>query len=253
MTLEAAREEVPPAVPDPEPSSDSPELIPIETPELTPVQTRDIGPVLASFMLADRLDLHRDLLPLQLGARVWNVSLASDPAFKVMYLTFAGGGDFLLRRIEDPNRLRGEGVIVTLDPQTHYRFKVSANFLNPVRGSTVHVDPVQGTRGPTHKFPTGKVVDAVKARSVVFQTGGREYWTLYGTDVDPATDRLAGTRSLLFINEAGISSKAWAVAEGSLAPDTPMALELKGARVVLVKTTDGRLRIHQASPSAPSD
>ncbi len=226
------------------------------TPRVSPAHPSFAGPLLGSFKLAERLDAHRNLLNRQLGTQAWDISMASDPNFKVQYLALskpdalkgspglAGPGAFLLKRIDDLNRLRGDGVVVDVDSQTHYRVKVSINIFNPVRGSTVNLDPVNGTRGPSHKIKTGEVLDQVKGHSFVFRAGGKEFWLLYGTDVDPKTDALANTRSLVFVNEAGLDSKAWPVAEAQLAADSAINVDLGGTGLTLVRTADGTLRIH---------
>ena len=54
-----------------------------ETPKITPAPPNLAGPLLGSFTLAERLDIHRNLLNRQLGAQAWDISMASDPEFKV--------------------------------------------------------------------------------------------------------------------------------------------------------------------------
>lgn len=215
-----------------------------EPARVSPFRPEALDPLLGSFALAERLDFHRTLLNRQLGALHWDFSMASDSEFKTKYLTFSRPQTLLLRRIEDLNRLRGEGIVVQIDANTQYRAKVSINIFNPVRGSTLSLDPVNGTQGPAHKIKTGVVLDAVKAHSYVFKAGGKEFWLLYGTDVDPKTDQFAATRSLVFVHEAGLDSKAWTLAEAQLTPDRPVAVDLGGTSVTLVRASDGTLRIH---------
>lgn len=215
-----------------------------ETPRLFPFQPGRVNPLIGSFKLAERLDIHRALINRQLGALAWDLSMASDSQFKVQYLTLSRPPTLLLKRIDDLNRLRGEGVVVSIDAQTHYRAKVSISIFNPVRGSTLNLDPVNGTRGPSHKIKTGELLDRVKANSYVFKANGKEFWLLYGTDVDPKTDQLAGTRSLVFVHEAGLDSKAWPIAESQLAPDAAVGVDLGGTKIALTRGSDGILRIH---------
>lgn len=211
-----------------------------------------VGPLLGVMPLTERLDSHRDMLRLRLGASDWDVSVAADSKFEVQYLTFRQGETLLLHRLKDLNELRGDGVVVRIDQRTAYRFKVSINIFSPVRGSTLNITPEAGTQGPAHKMKTGAVLDAVKGESFVFKAEGKEYWALFGTDVDPATDRLAQSRSLLFINEAGMSSKAWPVAETALPAGAPTAVTLENTKLVMVRGADGRLSIHAAGKAAPS-
>lgn len=213
-------------------------------PVLFPIAPRAVGPALGTVNLAAQLDRHRTMIQRQLGALPWHISMASDPKFQVQYLTLFRAPALVLKRIDDLNRLRGDGVVVQADDQTQYRIKVSINIFSPVRGSTVNIDPVNGTRGPSHKLKTGAVLDAVKANTFVFKTGGKEFWLAYGTDVDPATDRLAATRSLLFVHEAGLDSKAWPVAESQLPLDQAVGIDLGGTQLSLVLASDGNLRLY---------
>lgn len=210
------------------------------------------GPLLGVMPLPERLDSHRDLLPLRLGANDWDVSIAADSKFDVQYLTFRRGETLVLHRIKDLNELRGDGVVVRIDERTAYRFKVSINIFSPVRGSTLNITPEAGTQGPKHALKTGAVLDAVKREAFVFKAEGKEYWTLFGTDVDPATDRLAQTRSLLIINEAGMSSKAWPIAEAALPVGAPTAVSLENTKLVMTRGADGRLSINAAGKGAPT-
>src|SRR4029077_2095639 len=102
-----------------------------------------------------------------------------------------------------------------------YNFHVSINIFNPVRGSTMEIHASQGTQGPDHDISTGEILDLLHAKSFVFSARGSEYWMLHGTDVDPNTNALANTRSLLFIHYAGTSTKAYPVAEASLPVGQP--------------------------------
>ena len=231
-----------------------PEIVPVETPrepvivkpEIFTPDFNSLGAPLGSFNLLARLNTHRDLMTLQLGNTVWNVSSAADPKFEMLYLTFQNKDRVLTRRIKDLNSLRGEGVIVEVEPGVSYRFKVSVNIFSPVRGSTLHVTPVNGTQGPAHSMKTGAVLDAVKRESFVFKSGDKEFWVLFGTDMDPQTNDFAQTRSLLFINEAGLSSKAWPVPESSLADDKPLGIALGETRISLLKGADGMLKFFSA-------
>ncbi|MEK9144906.1 MAG: hypothetical protein AAB339_04785 [Elusimicrobiota bacterium] len=227
-----------------------PEIVPVEAPrepvlvkpEIFTPDLGSLGAPLGSFTLSERLDSHRDLMTLQLGGTVWNVSAAADPKFEVLYLTFQNKDRLIARRIEDLNSLRGEGVVVEVEPGVSYRFKVSVNIFSPVRGSTLQVTPAGATQGPSHKMKTGAVLDAVKRESFVFKAEDKEFWVLFGTDMDPQTNGFAKTRSLLFINEAGLSSKAWPVPESSLAEDKPLGIALGDTRITLQKGSDGTLK-----------
>ncbi len=204
------------------------------------------GALVGKILLPTILDKHRNLMNRQLGASNWDISLAGDAGFKTYFFTFAQGDKLVIAPMGDPNRLRGDGVNVRIDPATAYNFKVSINIFDPIRGSTLNITPIEGTKGPKHGIKTGLVLDAIKAKSYAFKTGGKEYWLLHGTDVDPKTNRLTDTRSLLFINEAGMSSKAWPLAESQLEAGKPLAVDFNGKRLVLTRSAAGELSINEA-------
>ena len=179
--------------------------------------------------LASQLDRHRSLFRLKFGARDWDVSVAGDAGFSKYFLTLRDGAELRIAPLGDLNRLHGEGIDIAVEPGVAYNLKLAVNILNTVRGSTLEFKPVQGTRGPKHGVKSGVLLDAVKARSTVFSADGKEYWALYGTDVNPATGGLSDTRSFLFVHMDGLSSKAWPVAEGALTPNQPYRVELKSS------------------------
>lgn len=214
-------------------------------PTPNPLQPLQIpGEKIGSIKLADLLDRHRDMLVRPLGAWTWAIGPAGDPGFKNFYLTFLKPDAFTIAPLGDLNRLRGDGINITIVPGTTYNFKVAINIFNPVRGSTLKITPVSGTSGPKHEMKTGVVLDAIKAKSFIFNANNKEYWMLLGTDVDPATNALAKTKSFLIINEAGVKSKAWPLAEASLEPGKPVHVDLEGTQLVLIKSPEGELSVH---------
>lgn len=207
-------------------------------PNLSPIlKDKALGSELARIALASQLDRHRALLRLKFGERDWDVSIAGDAGFSRYYLTLRDGADLRLAPLGDLNRLRNEGVDISVAPGVVYNFKLSVNLFSPVRGSTMQIRPAQGTRGPSHAIKTGVLLDAVKDRAAVFTADGKEYWALYGSDVDPATGGWAATRSFLFVHMDGLSSKAWPMAEAALTPNQPYRAELKST-VALTRTAD---------------
>lgn len=228
------------------PRDEEPKEPVLQDPKLAPIAPWETpGPLIGTVKLASQLDRHRDLIAKPLGTATRLVSAAGDAAFKSYFMTFARGAEFVIAPLGDLGRLRGEGIDIRIDADTFYNFKVAINILNPVRGSTFKMTPLAGSRGSYQDIKTGAILDAVKARSFVFAADGSEYWLLEGTDVDPATGRLAGTRSFLFIHEAGTETKAWPVAESALPLGEGIAATLGETRLVLVRV-DGELRLHQA-------
>lgn len=222
---------------------------PVLQPPLRPAPLRPSGgPVkeVARVDLAAQLDKQRAVLARQLGAAPRDIGVASDAGLNKYYLTFTPAGQpgpVTLAPLGDLNRLRGSGVDARVDASTIYNFKVSVNIFSPTRGSTLHIKPSQGTQGPGHETKTGTVLDAVKARASVFRAGGKEFWLHYGTDVKPDGSGFDETRSFLIIQENGLSSKAWPLAESALNPDVPGTVDLAGVRVVLTRTSAGALII----------
>lgn len=218
----------------------------LQNPQPQPLPpSQQLGAVVGRAKLAQQLDRHRDLLTRQLGRSVWDIGVAGDAAFKTYYATFRQGSRLVLAPLGDLNRLRGDGIDVTIEPGVVYNLHVTINIFNPVRGSTLEITPARGTVGPEHEVKTGVLLDSIKAHSFVFSSQGVEYWMLYGTDVDPKTNQLAGTRSLLFMNEAGMNSKAWPLAEDSLKVGEPTAVSFGDKRLVLTRSAEGELLIQQ--------
>lgn len=219
----------------------------LQDPKLAPLGSKEApGKVVGSLKLADQIDRHRDLLTRQLGSAPRLVSVAGDAAFKTYFMTFAWAGQLVIAPLGDLNRLRGDGIDIRVDADTAYNFKVSINIFSPVRGSTLKMKAIQGTQGPNHDVKTGVILDAVKARSYVFNAKGKEFWLLAGTDVDPATNRLTDTRSLLFIHEDGTSSKAWPIAESALPAGQASSVAFGDVKLILTRSAEGQLTINEA-------
>jgi hypothetical protein len=207
-------------------------------------QAQKLGEVVGQVDLKTLLDHHRDLLKAhQLGRKPYDISVAGDPGFKNYFLTFQQASGLLIAPLGDLNRLRGEGIDVTVEPGVVYNFHASINIFNPVRGSTLEIHPTKGTQGPRHDVNTGSLLDMVKAKSYVFSADDNEYWVLHGTDVDPKTNKLTDTRSFLFIHEAGMSTKAWPVEESSLPVGQAVNVTFGDAQLTLTRSAAGLLTI----------
>ncbi|MBI3547607.1 MAG: hypothetical protein HY078_01005 [Elusimicrobia bacterium] len=204
-----------------------------------------LGRSLGSFDMNERLDIQRDMIVKQLGAQTWDMGIAGDSEFKVLYFTFRRPGVLLIKRINNIQDLRGRGVDVQLDGQTTYNFKVEINIFNPVRNSKLKISPVSGTRGPAHEMTTGDLLDSWKARSFVFESRGKEYWLLYTTDVDKNTDQLANTRSFVYFHENGMNSKFWPVAEQKVIVGQPLSVDLGGNSITMNRAADGKVELSE--------
>lgn len=220
---------------------------PVLQPPLRPAPFAD-GPraaTVARVNLAAQLDRQRRLLARQLGSRPWDIGVAADAGLRGYFLAFTepGSQSTMLAPLGDLNRLRGAGVDARLDASTVYNFKVAVNLFSPTRGSTLQLRPVQGTRGPQHDVRTGALLDVVKAHAAVFRVKGKEYWLLYGTDATPDGSGFADTRSLLFIHENGLNSKAWPLAESRVPVAAAVSVDLEGTRLTLQRTSSGELLV----------
>ena len=203
------------------------------------------GAVVATASLASIVENSRHLMTRTFGARALELGVATDAAFKSYFLTFTEGKSTTLAALGDLNRLRGAGVDARVDSSTVYNFKVSVNILSPVRGSTFKMTPVQGTRGPQNDVKTGALLDSIRAKSLIFKARGQELWMFYGPDAKPDASGYADTRSFLFIKEAGLSSKAWPLAESALPLDSAAAVDLGGLKLTLTRTSAGDLLIRE--------
>lgn len=196
--------------------------------------------------LAAQLDRNFHLTSQVFGARPLDLGAATDAAFSKFYLTFSDAKGTALAPLGDLNNLRGAGVNIRIDAGTVYNFRVQVNIFNPARGSTLKMTPTAGTRGPSHDMKTGAVLDAARSRATLFSAGGQEFWVFYGRQVLPDGSGFAADRSFLFVHEAGLSSKAWPLAESALKPGAAAVVDLGGTRVALTRTPEGMLLIRSA-------
>lgn len=221
---------------------------PVLQPALKPVPVapaRVQGSPLAVVDLASALDRNLHITNYRFGAVARDLGVATDAGFKSFYLAFSDKGETTLAPLGDLNRLRGPGVDARVDASTVYNFRVSISIFNPVRGSTLHMTPSQGTAGPSHDLSTGSLLDAARARATLVNAGGVEYWLFYGRDAAPGG--FASTRSFLFVRLNGLSSKAWPLAESALTTGTPSVVDLAGTKLALLRTADGKLAVSAAN------
>lgn len=222
---------------------------PVLQPALIPSpfrSARAAGAPLATLDLAAVLDRNLHVTNYKFGARPLDLGVATDAGFKSFFLTFTDRAGTVLGPLGDLNRLRGDGVPVRIDASTVYNFRVSINIFSPVRGSTLHMDPVQGTVGPSHDLSTGSLLDAIRARATLMTLGGEEYWIFYGRDALAGGGGFAATRSFLFVHMNGLSSKAWPLAEGALKVGTPAVVNLGAEKASVLLTADGKLLVSAA-------
>lgn len=207
--------------------------------------SRAPGAVVGKAVLSALKSANRRVTARQFGARTLDLGIVSDASFKNKYLTFSDAKATALAPMGDLNRLRGAGVDARVDAKTVYNFKVVVNIFSPVRGSTLKMTPVQGTAGPAHDMKTGALLDAIKAKSLVFKAKGQELLLSYDADVLPDGSGFAATNSFLFTKEDGLSSKAWPLAEAKLPLDASAVVDLGGIKLTLTRTSAGELVIRE--------
>ena len=204
-----------------------------------------VGKDLGGFVLADRLDSHSDMFTRKLGSKVWDLSVAGDSKFEISYLRLTREDETQLHKIKNVKELRGKGINIQIDDNTSYNIKVSVNIFSPTRGSKLKITAINGTKGPSHKIKTGAILDRIEEKSFIFKTAGKEYWTLYGTDVDPETNWFTDTKSFLVIQENGLSTKAYPIPESKLPVGEAVSVALGDAKVVIRRNPDGTIRFFE--------
>jgi hypothetical protein len=223
---------------------------PVLQPALTPSPFRSsakLGAELGRVDLAGQLDKNFYVLNERLGARAWDLGVATDAGFKKYFLTFTDKARATrLGAVGSLSDLRGPGVDIRVDAATVYNFKVKINIFSPTRGSTLLMTPAQGAAGPEASVKTGAVLDAVAARATRVSISGEEYWFFYGRDALPDGSGFAATRSFLIVRENGLSSKAWPLAEAALKPGAASVVDLGGVKAALTRTSDGALIVNAA-------
>lgn len=204
------------------------------------ILAQPVGKVLLSTIL-DKLPV---LMTLKLGAKDWYVGSAADPANNGFFITFMSmAKDKIITEPISYDRLKGSGQIVELDAQTKYRVRLSPNLFDPVRGSTIYLEPITG--GPSYKFKTGVVLDLVKKNSYVFKAKGIEYWLMYGTDIDSQNKKFKDTRSFGFVHENGMNTKVWTLAEAKVPENQTVSVALGDAVIRLFRNAAAELQIFE--------
>lgn len=221
---------------------------PILQPALKPSPFRPqeaAGEELGRLKLSAQLDRNLHVTNYRFGSRPLDLGIATDAGFKQFFFTFTDRAGTVLAPIGSVSRLRGPGVDARIDASTVYNFKLHINIFNPVRGSTLAMEPAAGTRGPSQSVKSGALLDAVRARAVIFTLNGSEYWLFYGRDAQ-AGGVFAKTRSFLFVRMDGLSSKAWPLAESALKADMPAVVSLGGDQVSVTLASSGELIVRAA-------
>jgi hypothetical protein len=203
------------------------------------------GSELARLNLAGQLDRNLHVTNYKFGARPLDLGLATDSGFKQFFFTFTDRVGTVLAPVGSVSQLRGPGVNARIDASTVYNFKLKINIFNPVRGSTLVMTPTANTAGASYDLKSGSLLDAVRARAVLFTLNGSEYWLFYGRDAQ-ASGIFAKTRSFLFVHMDGLSSKAWPLAESALKTDAPGVVSLGDQQVSVTLASSGELVVRAA-------
>lgn len=181
----------------------------------------------------------------ELGGNLWYLGSGIAANEDDLYITFIPQTrKSVVAEKLDRQRLGGSGRVIDLDEKTRYRIKLKINLGNPVRGSTINLDPMTPAFSKKYQLKTGDLLDSIKANSYVFQIQGKEFWLLYGRDIEPQQRRFAATRSLGFLQEAGLKTQLWTLPETQLPENETVPMKLGNVLLNLQKTTDGYLHLY---------
>lgn len=205
-----------------------------------------LGSELGRVSLSAQLDKNLFIMKETLGSRSLDVGVAADAGAKNRFLTFTDRAGTTLGKIGSLSDLRGNGVDIRIDANTVYNFRVEVGsiFDDPVHKSILHITPTAGTSGPSDDMTTGALLDAMRAKSSLVTIDGDEYQIFYGRDAKTDGSGFADARSFLITHEAGMSTKAWPLAESSLPVDAPTVVTLGDAQVTMTRTSGGELIVN---------
>jgi hypothetical protein len=227
----------------------SPKTI-LATPVLRPLgKGETFGSELGRVNLASQLDRNLFLLKEAFGARSFDVGITADEGAKARFLSFTDASGTVLGKIGSLSDLRGKGIDIRIDANTAYNFRVEVGsiFDDPVHKSILHMTPIEGTNGPNHDMTTGALLDDMRAKSALVTIDGEEYWIFYGRDALSDGSGFAKTHGFLITHEAGMSTKAWPLAESALPVDAPTSVALGDTTVVMTRTSGGELIVSAAN------
>ncbi|MFI5361622.1 MAG: hypothetical protein ACHQ49_06610 [Elusimicrobiota bacterium] len=234
VAAEAAASAVPPAAP----------ATILETPVLRALRAGEkTGNELGRVNLSSQFDRNLFLLKETLGSRALDIGITADEGAKTRFLSFTDASGTTLGKIGSLSDLRGKGVDIRIDASTVYNFRVEVGsiFDDPVHKSILYVTPTEGTQGRSYDMTTGALLDDMRAQSAIVAIDGDEYWFFYGRDALTDGSGFAKTHSFLVTHEAGMSTKAWPIAESSLPLDTPTDVALGDTHVSMTRTSGGVL------------
>jgi hypothetical protein len=208
-----------------------------------------LGSEYGRMKLAAQDDKNLYLLNEKLGSRLLDVGIATDPGAKNRFLTFTDGAGTTLGKIGSLSDLRGKGIDIRIDASTVYNFRVEVGsiFDDPVHKSILHTTPINGTNGPTYHMTTGALLDVMRAKSSIVNIDGEDYEIFYGRDAKSDGSGFANTHGFLFTHEAGMSTKAWPLAESALPLDVPTSVTLGDVTVQMTRTSGGELVVGSAN------
>jgi hypothetical protein len=210
----------------------------LQEPVLRPLTNKRVGSELGRVSLAKQLDKNLFLMNEVLGSRKLDIGIATDPGAKNRFLTFTDGAGTTLGKIGSLGDLRGKGVDVRVDANTVYNFRVEVGsiFDDPVHKSILHTTPTNGTHGPSYDMTTGALLDVMRAKSAIVNIDGDDYEIFYGRDAKADGSGFANTHGFLITHEAGLSTKAWPLAESALPLNVPTSVTLGDAQVQMTRT-----------------
>lgn len=209
--------------------------------------------------LGPLLDRNRALVALKLGrdCPLWRLGLGFDAGFRERFVLMTCGERTVARRLAEGERLR-KGIVLEPEPGARYRLAFKLRVPRPGERSLLALEPLAGAPGVPVAVEARELFERLSAAAALVRVGRRELGLFYVSDLDPATGRPAGTRTILLVERKGARSVAWPLPEASLPEDLPVRARLGGEELALVRTSGGVLRLYppesvrSSSPEAAS-
>lgn len=198
----------------------------------SPAAARAPGNPLGSIDLDKSLDALREAGPVRVGGKTYNLGIAADREFKYFFVVFSRPAYSLLEPLIRPKDFIGpKGAALSVEGKA-FIFKIDLKLTDPVRGSRLDIFPM-GRPDLAETWSTGEILEILARKATFFRLGGDDYYLAYLSDVDPATGRKTGTRSLLFYTDSRFRARAWTLGEDALPDGARVAVSLGEKRLLL--------------------
>lgn len=210
-------------------------------PQPAPPPSTPVNP-LAALDVSRELDALEQAAVLHLDGRSWRVGLAADRQFKYFFVAFTKGGATRLAPLSRPRDALGSGgALLRADADHLFHVRLKLKLTAPVRGSVVRVWQEHQNPRDAPSWSSGELLDMLERRARFLRADGGDYYVALLSDIDPATGRPDGGRSVLFFQEGRFFARAWALPAGDVLPGRPVTVLLGATRLTLARR--GRLLV----------